>query len=141
MAGKLKYSLLTRDLVWDAIAAEFANGVIRGFSGAQVAETVTSPGVDVCIEFTKNGGVFVPGQPENGFNFGTSASGIITSDGEVYEGEGLVVAQLSWFRLYNNDLSMWIQGSAATANAVMTVTTTSITVGGPVAISSFQFNF
>lgn len=141
MAGKLKYSLLTRDLVWNAIAAGFVNGVIRGFSGVQAPETQTDPGVPVCIEFTKNGGVFVPGQPANGFNFGASAAGIITSDGSSYQGNGLVAAQLSWFRLYNNDLTRWIQGSAGISNAVMTVTTTSIVVGGPVAVLSFQFSY
>ena len=141
MSGKLKYSLLTRDLIWNAIATSFANGVIRGFSGVQVAETVTDPGVAKCIEFTKNGGIFVPGETSNGFNFGTSASGIILSDGEIYSGEGLAVAQLSWFRLYNNNLTKWIQGSASISNAVMTVTSTSIEIGTPVAINSFQFNF
>lgn len=141
MSGIIDFNTAEKNAMLNFMATEFANGVIRGFSGTPVSPATVDPGVTPCIEFTKNGALFVPGQPDNGINLGAASNGEIFKDAFSYSGLGLALATMLWFRHYNNDLTKWIQASVNTAGAVMTATTTTITVGGPVQITSLRYYF
>jgi hypothetical protein len=140
MSGTLQFNVPTKNDLLAALAVAYANGVIRGFGGVPPPATQTDPGTAKLIEFTKDGLIFVPSSPNNGLNLATPVTnGEIFKDANTYEGVGLVAGLMTWFRHYNNDLTRWIQGSCNTAGAVMTVTTTQITVGGPVQITGLRY--
>jgi len=141
MAGSGAYSTLLKNSTLDNLATQLLDGVIEGYSGTPVAVTVADPGVAACVIFTQDGLPWVQGQADNGVNLGTAAAGAITDDGENYSGLGLIQTTMTWWRYYSNDKTMWIQGTASTSGSSMTVTTTAITVDGPVAITSMTFRY
>jgi hypothetical protein len=141
MAATGYYNTALKNSQLDSLAAELADGIIEIYSGSQAAVTAADPGVAACLKLTKNGGAWVQGSPTNGVNLGTASGGAITDDGNTYEGLGLVLATATWARFYSNDKSQWLQGTVGTSNAMITVTTTAITVGGPVALTGINIHF
>jgi hypothetical protein len=141
MAGIGSYSPLLKNSQLNALKTALTNGIIEGYSGTPVSAATTDPGVAPCIKFTKDGAAWIQGQPDNGVNLGTASNGAIAGDGNSYAGLGLVAATISWWRYYSNDKSSWIQGIASTSGGSLNLTTTTITVGGPVAITSINVHF
>jgi hypothetical protein len=142
MSAPIQFNTTTANSQLTTLATEYANGVIYGYprptNGIIPNVSTVDPGVAHCIKFTKNGGAFSYGSSTNGFNFTTAANKVLAKDAEVYSGVGLNVATLAFFRLWNNAGTRCLQGTAGVSGTVvMECTTTSIVVGGPVAIITF----
>lgn len=141
MAGTLDFDTTTKNAQLDNLATQYANGVIycypRPTSGIIPPASTLNPGVAHCLILTKDGGAFSFGSSANGFNLGSASNGSIAKDAETYSGVGLSAATMAFFRLWNNAGTRCIQGTIGVTNSVMTCTTTSTTVGGPVSLSSF----
>lgn len=141
MAATGYYNTALKNSQLDSLSTELADGIIEVYSGSQASVTAADPGVAACLKFTKDGDAWTQGQPDNGVNLGTASAGAITDDGSTYEGLGLVAATATWARYYSNDKTQWLQGTVGTSNAMITVTTTAITVGGPVALTGINIHF
>lgn len=143
MSGTFELDTLTKNAVLDFFATRYANGVIycypRPSDGIIPAATVLDPGVSACLILTKGGLPFAFGNTDNGFNFGSAAAGVLSKDSNSYSGIGLSLATMAFFRLWNNAGTSCVQGLIG-PNSIMTVTTTAITIGGPVAMSSFAID-
>lgn len=137
--------------VLDLLATNFADGVIRCYTGTATDVDTAITDEEYVLQFTKDGGAFTPGVATNGINFAAASGGSISLDGESYEAVGYdasgeldpgdSLGSITWFRHFNNDLSDWLQGTVSTSGAIMTVTTTAIKVDGPVAITSLAYSF
>ena len=141
MAATGYFNTALKNAQLDDLATQLADGIIEIYSGSQAAVTASDPGVAACLKFTKDGGAWVQGSPTNGVNLGTASAGAITDDGSTYEGLGLALATATWARYYSNDKTKWLQGTVGTANAMIIVTTTAITVDGPVALASINIHY
>lgn len=141
MAGYVYYSTLLKNAHLDALATELAGGCIELYGGPQVAVTTTSPGTDMLLRFTKDGAAWNSGSSTNGINLGTASAGAISKDSNDYEGDGVVAGVATWFRHYNVDKTMWVQGTVSTSGSPLTVTTTTITVGAPVAVTGLTYRY
>jgi hypothetical protein len=141
MSGVLSFDIATKHSQLADLAAQYAESVIycyaRPSGGAIPSVDTLDPGVLPCLILTKNGAAFTYGVANNGFNFGSPSGGSIGMDANVYSGVGILAGTLAFFRLWNNAGTRCIQGSIGVSNSVMTCTTTSITVGGPVALTTF----
>lgn len=144
MPGYLEFDTTTKNAQLDNLQTQYANGVIycypRPSNGVIPPATQLDPGVAPCLKLTKDGGAFTYGSSTNGFNMGSASGGAILKDGNSYSGLGLTQSTAAFFRLWNNAGTRCIQGNIGVSNAVMTVTTTNITVGGPVALSTFSID-
>jgi len=144
MAGVLDFDITTKNAQLTDLATQYADGVIycypRPTSGVIPSVDTLDPGVAVCLKLTKDGGAFTFGATTNGFNFGVPSAGAVSKDASTYEGVGLAAATMAFFRLWNNAGTRCIQGTIGVSNSVMTCTTTSVTVGGPVAMTTFSID-
>lgn len=141
MAATGYFNTILKNSQLDDLATQLADGIIEIYSGSQAAVTATDPGVPVCLKLTENGGAWVQGNPANGVSLGTAAAGAIADNGATYEGVGLVETIATWARYYSNDKTQWLQGTVGISNAMITVTTTAITVGGPVALTGINIHY
>jgi hypothetical protein len=141
MAGYVYYSELLKNAHLDALATELAGGCIELYGGTQVSIDTSSPGTTMLLLLTKDGGAWSSGSATNGINLGTAASGSISKDSNDYEGLGAAAGTATWFRHYNVDKTMWVQGTVNTAGSPLTVTTTAITINGPVAVTTLTYRY
>jgi hypothetical protein len=82
----------------------FRNGVLRFYSGTQVATADTAVGTaTLLLEMTESGGTFVAGSPDNGINLGVPASGSISKLAtETWKATGLATGTMGWCRFCGN---------------------------------------
>lgn len=144
MAGTVGMNNLMKNASFDGEAAALINGVIFCYAGSIPAENTTATAT-VIVQLTKDGlAVTTPMTATNGVNLGTASSGEIEKDSESLEGVGLVAtSQLTHFRHYNADLTLWKQGTigAPGSGAVMEVTTTAVEIGTPIVVTSLKYRF
>lgn len=142
MAAEIDFPESVMEVQFDAIRAEFANGIIRAYSGTPADIESASVSSSTYLEFTESGETFTPGSPDSGVNMAVAADGEMTKSAtEDWKATGLVAGSISWFRHYNNDLTKWIQGSVNTSGAALHVTTTAVSVGTPVSVVSYKFRY
>jgi len=128
MSAIIVDSTLLDNAQLDARKTSLALGSIEVYPGTPVSVNTSSPGVSPCLIFED-------------VSLGTASSGAIGSDGGTYETVGLTAVTATWWRYYNSAKTMWTQGTAAVSGGSLTLTTTAITVGGPVAITSMNFHY
>ena len=128
MSAIIEDSTLLDNAQLNARKTSLALGSIEVYSGTPVAVNTADPGVSPCLIF-------------DDVSLGTASAGAISSDGGTYETVGLSVATATWWRYYNSTKTMWTQGTAAISGGSMNLSTTAITVDGPVAITSINFHY
>jgi len=125
----------------------FKNGVLRIYSGSQVATPDTAVSGTLLLEVTVSSGTFAHGAEANGLEFGAAASGAIDKDTDVWSGVGLAAGTAAWFRLCANPTDAGgasatldrIDGTVGTSGADLNITNTTIAVGATYTIDQFQF--
>lgn len=82
----------------------FRNGVLRFYTGTQVANADTAVGsATLLLEMTESGGVFVGGSPDNGINLGVAANGAVNKlSTETWKATGLADGTMGWCRFCGN---------------------------------------
>lgn len=121
-------SVLLLNSQLNARATQLAGGQIEVYPGTAVAVDTSAPGVAACLIFTA-------------VSLGTAAAGAIADDGGTYETTGIAAVTATWWRYYNVGKTMWMQGLCATSGGTMNLTTTAITVGGPVSITGISIHY
>jgi hypothetical protein len=134
-------STLLRNAQLDARKTSMAYGIIELYSGTPVSVNTADPGVAACLKITENGGAWTSGSNTNGVSLGTASAEAIASDGKTYSGLGLAATTATWGRYYNNTKTMWTQGLCATSGAMFNLSTTAITVDGPVSLTSINIHY
>jgi hypothetical protein len=134
-------STLLRNAQLNARKTSLLNGIIELYSGTPVSTNTSDPGVSACLKITENSGAWTSGVSTNGVSLGTASAEAIGSDGKTYSGVGLAATTATWGRYYNNTKTMWTQGLCATSGAMFNLSTTSITVDGPVTLTSINIHY
>ncbi len=80
------------------------DGVLRIYSGAQVANADTAVAGTLLLEITEDAGAFVAGAFGNGLEFEDDPTGgeIEKASGETWQDTGIAAATAGWFRFYAN---------------------------------------
>ena len=108
----------------------FRNGTIKIFTGPQPTSADDAETGTMLCNITLASGTFTPGSPTNGINFGEPNNGVLPKeDGEIWSGENAATGTAGWFRVYNNDGTISMDGACATSGAEMNMTSTSLTAG------------
>ncbi len=121
---------------------QFRNGTLRIYSGTQPAHADDAEVGTKLIDITLSSGVFTPGDPTNGINFGQIVDETLHKAlGEVWSGVAAVGGTAGWFRIYGNDrtegaskVEPRMDGAIATSGAQMNMANTTISSGGTTTI-------
>jgi len=129
----------------DDLKGLFTDGVLRIYSGIQPTSADDAETGTLLCEITVSSGVFTPGSPDNGLEFGAPAAGTISkASGEVWSGVATATGTAGWFRFYANarttgasTTAARFDGSVSTSGAQLNMSSTAITAGATTTIDSF----
>lgn len=116
----------------------FRNCTIKIFASPQGASADDADPSTVLCQITLASGVFVPGSPGNGLNFGQVGSAQLKKEvGEVWSGENGADGTAQSFRIYANAVdgggssttAIRLDGACATSGAQMNLTNTTLVNG------------
>ncbi len=124
-------------------AGIFRNCTLKSFTGVQPASANDAETGAALIQYTLEGGVFVPGAPDNGLNFGQVAIATLhkaidprTGNAEIWSGQAVSSGVAGWFRIYSNDMitglseeAVRLDGAIAVSGAQLNMTDTTLTSG------------
>lgn len=131
----------------------FRNGVLRFYTGTQVANADTAVGAStLLLEMTESGGIFVAGSPDNGLNLDVPANGAISKlTTETWKATGLASGTMGWCRLCANAedtglesttlprIDMSVGGTSSGADCL--VATTAVVLDKVYYANDLTFNF
>ena len=123
-----------------SVADVMRNGKLQFRSGSQATTADAAAAGTLLIEFTKDGGTFTPGSPDNGINLDPDSvvSGVVSKDSsETWKGTCLASGTLGHFRFLANATDSGaestthdrIDGSIGVSSGDARVASTSVTAG------------
>ena len=123
------------------------NGVLYIYSGTQPASPDSAVSGTLLMIITKASGAFSFGTATNGLNLGAPAGGVVAKDTDVWSGVGIAAGTAGWFRLMGNATDSLgasttlprMDGSVGTAGSDLNLVSTTIAIGTPVTIDTFQY--
>lgn len=128
MAKNTQLSYAAVNAQADALGALLDNGYLRIYDGAQPANADTAVTTQVLLAELRLGATA----------FGAAVNGVITANAISDEDAALASGTATWCRLLKADgTTAVMDGSVGTSAANLVLASTSITAGGPVAVSSF----
>lgn len=150
----MAWRISTHDLnaMLSALAAKHANGAIYVYEGSQPANSHAAPTGRYLGRVTKNGEAWVPGQPDNGLNFGPAAGRELKkSASEIWQIKGEADGIAGWFRYVGNaaddgsvdstESKPRIDGRVAVSGAEMNLSSTEIVTGATTTIDTFTLRW
>lgn len=148
MAFKLSTGL--QNALATALDTNMANGYLQIYSGAQPADPDDEPSGTLLVTLTDDGGAFTPGTATNGLNLDSASvsDGQIPIDStETWQGTAVATGIAGCFVFRENaDLKedgsttrKRISGTVGTSGADLNLTSTTITTGETIGITSGSF--
>ncbi len=130
MASNIKIAVATRNALGDAlIAALGASPLLDIYDGAQPA----GPGTAITTQ-NKLGTLTCSATTAP-----ATSGGVVTFNAITQDGSADATGTAAWYRLKTSGGTAIIDGTIGTAGADLNLNTTSIVVGGPIAVTSFTY--
>ena len=129
--------------------AQFANGAIFDYTGAQPLSADSAATGTLLGIVTKDGGAFTAGSPTNALTFGTPVAGVINKSTDNWKFTGLIDGTAGWFRLVGNAADAGsasttlsrMDGSVGSPGAGdMSLSNTQVAMNSPNSVDVFQFS-
>jgi hypothetical protein len=149
MTIQLSTGLRNKMLDSTGFTGAFNDGVIYIYSGPQPVSADAAVQGTLLGKVTVNGGAFAFGSPTNGLGWEAAAAGVIVKETtEVWSMTGLSPGGTAgWFRLMGNvsdDLGVSttlarLDGSVAQSGGDLNLSSTTIVIGAPTTVDTFQF--
>lgn len=124
----------------------FDYGVIGIYGGTMPATPDLTEGTSLLCLITNASGAFTGGVTTNGLRWGSTISGVVSKNSDVWSGVGLVAGTAAWGRLYANAYTTGASTTAirvdfniGTSGAPMTISDLAIAVGAATTVDTATF--
>lgn len=130
MASNIKIATTTRNAMVDRITTDVgASGLLKIYDGAQPTTVATALGAQVLLAQLALSATFAP----------AASAGVLTANAITQDSAADATGTASWYSLQTSAGVRIVEGTVGTATSDLILNTVSITIGGPVAVTSFTY--